>query len=55
LHAAARWADELRRDLAVIVREGNLGKIFPFGPELARETEMASASAESSEARAGRR
>jgi hypothetical protein len=45
LLAAARWVDELGRDLGVIVREGNLGKIFPFGPELARETEIGSSAA----------
>jgi hypothetical protein len=45
LLAAARWVDELGRDLGVIVREGNLAKIFPFGPELARETEIGSSAA----------
>ena len=40
-HAAARWIDELGRDLAVIFREGNLRKIFPFGDELAGEAEAA--------------
>ncbi len=41
LHAAARWIDESGRDLAPIAREGNLGKLFPFGPDLAREAEEA--------------
>jgi hypothetical protein len=40
-HAAARWLDESGRDLAPIAREGNFGKLFPFGPELAREAEEA--------------
>src|SRR5262249_7410869 len=53
LHAAARWVDELGKDLGVIVREGNLGKIFPFGPELARETELASSGAKGVETHAG--
>lgn len=41
LHAAARWIDEWGRDLAPVVREGNLPKVFPFGAELAREAEEA--------------
>jgi hypothetical protein len=41
LHAAARWIDESGRDLAPIAREGNFGKLFPFGPDLAREAEEA--------------
>jgi len=52
LHAAARWVDELGKDLGVIVREGNLGKIFPFGPELAQETELASSAAKGVETHA---
>jgi hypothetical protein len=40
LHAAARWIDESRRDLAAVVREGNFGKVFPFGA-LAAEAEAA--------------
>jgi len=39
LHAAARWIDEVGRDLSLIARDGNFRKVFPFGPELARETE----------------
>jgi hypothetical protein len=39
LHAAARWIDEVGRDLSVVARDGNFRKVFPFGPELARETE----------------
>ncbi|HLN81736.1 MAG TPA: hypothetical protein VK392_11150 [Thermoanaerobaculia bacterium] len=38
LHAAARWIDESGRDLAPVVREGNFGKVFPFGA-LAAEAE----------------
>lgn len=41
LHAAVRWIDACGRDLAAILREGNFGKAFPFGPELAREAEAA--------------
>lgn len=41
LHAAARWIDESGRDLARIAREGNFRKVFPFGPDLAREAEEA--------------
>jgi hypothetical protein len=41
LHAATRWIDESGRDLAAVAREGNLGKIFPFGDDLAREAEDA--------------
>jgi hypothetical protein len=40
LLAAARWIDESGRDLAAVVREGNFGKIFPFGA-LAAEAEAA--------------
>lgn len=40
LHAAARWIDESGRDLTPVVREGNFGKVFPFGA-LAREAEAA--------------
>ena len=40
LHAAARWIDESTRDLASVVREGNFGKVFPFGA-LAAEAEAA--------------
>jgi hypothetical protein len=39
LQAAARWIDEVGRDLAAVARDGNFRKVFPFGPELARETE----------------
>src|SRR5204863_32303 len=35
LHAAARWIDESVRDLAAIAREGNFGKVFPFGEDIA--------------------
>ncbi len=41
LHAAARWIDESGRDLAPIAREGNFGKVFPFGADIAREAEEA--------------
>lgn len=41
LHAAARWIDESVRDLAAIAREGNFGKVFPFGDDIAREAEDA--------------
>ena len=41
LHAAARWIDESGRDLAAIAREGNFGKVFPFGEDIAREAEDA--------------
>jgi hypothetical protein len=41
LHAAARWIDESGRDLAGIAREGNFGKVFPFGDDIAREAEDA--------------
>jgi hypothetical protein len=40
LHAAARWIDESGRDLAPVVREGNFGKVFPFGA-LTAEAEAA--------------
>jgi hypothetical protein len=40
LQAAARWIDESGRDLAPVVREGNFGKVFPFG-SLAAEAEAA--------------
>jgi hypothetical protein len=40
LLAAARWIDESGRDLAPVVREGNFGKVFPFG-SLAAEAEAA--------------
>jgi hypothetical protein len=40
LHAAARWIDESGRDLGPVVREGNFGKVFPFGA-LAAEAEAA--------------
>ncbi|HEU5250808.1 MAG TPA: hypothetical protein VFW15_12545 [Thermoanaerobaculia bacterium] len=40
LLAAARWIDESGRDLTPVVREGNFGKVFPFGA-LAREAEAA--------------
>jgi hypothetical protein len=39
LRAAARWIDELGRDLSPIVEEGNFSKIFPFGRETAAEIE----------------
>jgi len=39
LQAAVRWIDEVGRDLSVVARDGNFRKVFPFGPELARETE----------------
>jgi hypothetical protein len=55
LHGAARWIDEFGRDLAVILREGNLRKIFPFGAELAREAEEALASGQERGASAGAR
>ena len=41
LLAAARWLDESGKDLAPVAREGNLPKVFPFGPELARAVEEA--------------
>jgi hypothetical protein len=40
LYAAARWIDESGRDLALVVREGNFRKVFPFGA-LALEAEAA--------------
>ena len=40
LYAAARWIDESGRDLALVVREGNFRKVFPFGA-LAGEAEAA--------------
>lgn len=40
LYAAARWIDESGRDLALVVREGNFRKVFPFGV-LAAEAEAA--------------
>jgi hypothetical protein len=39
LLASVRWIDELGRDLAPILEEGNFQKIFPFGPEIASEIE----------------
>ncbi len=33
LHAAVRWIDESRRDLAAVRREGNFRKVFPFDGE----------------------
>ncbi|HEY6931018.1 MAG TPA: hypothetical protein VJA66_15195, partial [Thermoanaerobaculia bacterium] len=39
LQATARWIDEVGRDLSVVARDGNFRKVFPFGPELAREAE----------------
>ncbi|MEX0879916.1 MAG: hypothetical protein WEB59_02095 [Thermoanaerobaculia bacterium] len=41
LHAAVRFIDESGRDLASVEREGNFGRIFPFGEELAREAASA--------------
>ena len=41
LHAAVRWIDESGRDLAGVVREGNFRKVFPFGGDVAAETEAA--------------
>lgn len=41
LHAAVRFIDESGRDLASVEREGNFGRIFPFGEELAREAAAA--------------
>ena len=41
LQAAVRWIDVCGRDLAAVLREGNFGKAFPLGPELAREAEAA--------------
>ncbi len=41
LRAAVRWIDELGRDLAPIVEEGNFQKVFPFGAEIASEVEKA--------------
>ena len=41
LHAAARWIDEAGRGLEAVVREGNFGKVFPFGEEVRREAERA--------------
>ena len=40
LHGAARWIDEAGRDLGPVVREGNFGKVFPFGA-LTAEAEAA--------------
>jgi hypothetical protein len=37
LHAAVRWIDESGRDLAHVLAEGNLRKVFPFGDVLASE------------------
>ena len=34
LYAAVRWIDESARDLAAVAREGNFGRIFPFGGEI---------------------
>lgn len=39
-HGAARWIDEAGRDLVPVVREGNFGKVFPFGA-LTAEAEAA--------------
>ena len=39
-YAAARWIDESGRDLALVVREGNFRKVFPFGA-LTHEAEAA--------------
>jgi hypothetical protein len=39
-YAAARWIDESGRDLALVVREGNFRKVFPFG-SLTQEAEAA--------------
>lgn len=39
-YAAARWIDESGRDLALVVREGNFRKVFPFGA-LTQEAEAA--------------
>jgi hypothetical protein len=41
LHAAVRWIDESGRDLAPVLAEGNLRKVFPFGEALASEVEAA--------------
>ncbi len=41
LHAAVRWIDACGRDLSAILREGNFARAFPFGRDLARETEDA--------------
>jgi hypothetical protein len=41
LHAAARWLDESARDLGPIAREGNLPRVFPFGPDLVHDVEEA--------------
>jgi hypothetical protein len=41
LHAAVRWIDESGRDLAPVLAEGNLRKVFPFGGALASEVEAA--------------
>ena len=41
LHAAVRWIDACGRDLSAILREGNFAKAFPYGRDLARETEDA--------------
>jgi hypothetical protein len=41
LHAAVRWIDESGRDLAPVLAEGNLRKVFPFGAVLASEIEAA--------------
>lgn len=41
LHAAVRFIDESGRDLASVEREGNFGRIFPFGEEIAKEAAAA--------------
>jgi len=41
VRAAVRWIDGSGRDLAAVAREGNFGRVFPFGSELAREAERA--------------
>ncbi len=41
LHAAVRFIDESGRDLASVEREGNFGRIFPFGEDIAKEAAAA--------------
>lgn len=41
IHAAVRWIDESGRDLAAVLAEGNLRKVFPFGAAIAAEVETA--------------
>jgi hypothetical protein len=41
VRAAVRWIDGSGRDLAAVAREGNFGRVFPFGSELAGEAERA--------------